>query len=101
MGFECKINTQNLMEIVGDIFEKMKILHFFFCELPLILRVCEKQKYGLDIFAIEPYISNLNEIISWFRPYVRRWKKCLKYLSVSGIFPGKVNSVTCWGLNVQ
>ena len=29
LGFECTINIQNLMKIVGAIFEKMKILNFF------------------------------------------------------------------------
>ena len=46
---ECTINLQNLMKIVGAIFEKMKILyslHIFFllCELPLMFRVERKQK---------------------------------------------------------
>ena len=29
LGFECTINPQNLIKIVGAIFEKIKILHFF------------------------------------------------------------------------
>ena len=29
LGFECTINLQNLMKIIGAIFEKMKILNFF------------------------------------------------------------------------
>ena len=32
------------MKIVGAIFEKMKILNFFLCEVPLILRVDRKRK---------------------------------------------------------
>ena len=44
LRFECAINPQNLMKIVGAIFEKIKILHFFLCELPLILRVGRKRK---------------------------------------------------------
>ena len=32
------------MKIVGAIFEKMKILHFFLFELPLILRVNANEK---------------------------------------------------------
>ena len=32
------------MKIVGAIFDKMKILNFFLCELPLILRVDRKRK---------------------------------------------------------
>ena len=37
------------MKIVGGIFEKMKMLHFFLCELPLILRVDRKKKQAGDI----------------------------------------------------
>ena len=45
LGFECTINPQNLMKIVRAIFEKFKILIFFFlCELPLILGVGGKLK---------------------------------------------------------
>ena len=43
LGFKCTINPQNFMEIVGAIFEKMKILNFFLCELPLILKVDRKK----------------------------------------------------------
>ena len=32
------------MKIVGAIFEKIEILNFFFCELPLILGVTRKRK---------------------------------------------------------
>ena len=61
-------------EIVGAIFEKMKLLNFFLCELLLILRVDRKRKRErererererkreLEIFAKGPYISYLNEI---------------------------------------
>ena len=35
-GFECTINPQNLIKIVGASFEKIEILIFFSCELPLI-----------------------------------------------------------------
>ena len=50
------------MKMVGAIFEKMKILSFFLCELPLILRVDRKRKNELEIFARAPLISNVNEI---------------------------------------
>ena len=50
------------MKIDGAIFEKIKILHFFLCQLPLILRVDRKLKKQLEIFTLGPYISNLNEI---------------------------------------
>ena len=39
-----RINTQNLDKIVGAIFEKIEILIFFLCELPLILGVAGKRK---------------------------------------------------------
>ena len=43
------------MKIVGAIFEKMKILNFSLCELPLILRIDRKRKKKkLDIFASGP-----------------------------------------------
>ena len=44
MGFECTINTQNLNKIVRAIFEKIEILNFFLCELPLILGVARKRQ---------------------------------------------------------
>ena len=44
LGFECTVNTQNLKKIVRAIFEKIEILFFFLCELPLILGVARKRK---------------------------------------------------------
>ena len=61
-GFESSINPQNLIKIAGAIFEKIKIIIFFSCELPLIFRVDRKRKNELEIFARGPQISNLNEI---------------------------------------
>ena len=37
------------MKCVGAIFEKMNILNFFLCELPLILRVDRKKQRARDI----------------------------------------------------
>ena len=62
LRFKCTINSQNLMKIVGAIFGKMKILNFFLCELPLILRVDRKRKGELKMFARGPQISNVSEI---------------------------------------
>ena len=62
LGFEYTINPENVVKIVGAIFEKIKILNFFSCELPLILGVGGKLKKRLEIFTCGPYISNLNEI---------------------------------------
>ena len=42
--FECAINPQILIKMVGAIFEKMKILNFFSCELPLTLGIGGKLK---------------------------------------------------------
>ena len=51
LGFECTINSQNLIKIVGAIFEKVKILSFFSCELSLILGVGGKlKKMARDIY---------------------------------------------------
>ena len=44
LGFECTINSQNLIKIVRAIFEKIKFFIFFSCELPLILGVGWKLK---------------------------------------------------------
>ena len=49
-------------EIAGAIFEKIKILIFFSCELPLIFGVGENLKKRLEIFRRGTQISNLNEI---------------------------------------
>ena len=38
------------MKIVAAIFEKMKILIFFLCKRPLILRVVEKENPSRNIF---------------------------------------------------
>ena len=63
LGFECTINPQNLKKIVRAIFEKIKILIFFFlCELPLILGVAPKGKKRQKIFARRLQVSNLNKI---------------------------------------
>ena len=39
------------MKVVGAIFEKVKILIFFLCELSLILRVDRKWNKGQEIYA--------------------------------------------------
>ena len=44
LGFECSINIQNLIKIVGAIFEKIYFFYFFLCELPLILELGGKLK---------------------------------------------------------
>ena len=49
--FECTINPQHLIKIVGAIFEEN---NFFSCELPLILGVGGKLKKWLEIFTRGP-----------------------------------------------
>ena len=60
LGFECTINPQNLMKIVGAVFEKMKILSFFLMSTTLNFQSRSKKK--MDIFARGFQISNVNEI---------------------------------------
>ena len=50
------------MKIVGAIFEKIKILIFFLCELPLILRVVRKREKGHEMSERGLQIQNLNKI---------------------------------------
>ena len=49
LGFECTINSQNLIKIVGAVFEKIIFFYFFSCELPLILGIRGKLKTARDI----------------------------------------------------
>ena len=44
LGFECTINPQNLIKIVGAIFEKIKIFNFFLIWTTLTFRGREKLK---------------------------------------------------------
>ena len=58
LGFECTINPQNLNKIVRAIFEKIEILNFFLCELPLILGVARRRKeQAEDIFKGTPDVE--------------------------------------------
>ena len=57
LGFECTINPQNFMKIVGAIFEKMKNLIFFLMWTTLNFQgrsKTKKKKKELEIFAREP-----------------------------------------------
>ena len=55
LNFECTINPQNLIKIVEAIFEKIKFLICFSCELCLILGVGGKlKKKQLEIFTGGP-----------------------------------------------
>ena len=59
---ECTINPQNLIKIVGAIFEKIQILNFFLMWTTLNFRGSEKTKKRLEIFTRGPWISNLKDI---------------------------------------
>ena len=86
------------MKIVKTIFEKKESLNFFLCELPLILRVDRKREKKLEIFARGPQISNLNEIGHLVQSLRQATNRKLKTIFlVSGIFPGKTDSVILLG----
>ena len=72
LGFECTINPQNLFKIVGVIFQKIEILIFLLCELPLILVVGENWKYGSRYLREDPRYRFWTRSIDWCRLYVRR-----------------------------
>ena len=95
LGFECTINPQNLIKIVGAIFEKINFFNFFFLyELPLVLRADRKRKSKLEIFARRHQISNVNEIGQLVQALCQARDRKLKTIFlVSAIFPGKIDSV--------
>ena len=79
------------MKIEGGIFEKIKILIFFLCELPLILRVHRKLKRARDICKGTLDIE-----------CEREWPVCLGGTLGGGqkikkTFPGKADSVILLG----
>ena len=52
LGFECTVNPQNLIKIVGAIFEEIKILNFFLMWTTLNFEGRSKKK--LEIYARGP-----------------------------------------------
>ena len=54
MGFECTINPENVIKIVGVIFEKIKFFKFFLMWTTLNFRVKGKTKKRLEIFTRGP-----------------------------------------------
>ena len=95
--FRMYYKPTNFYQIHWSHFEKIEIV-IFLCELPLILRVSQKQKYGLEMFGRGPYISNLNEIDQLVQVLNQETEKNLKYIfPVSGIFPGKADGVIVLG----
>ena len=80
------------MKIVEAIFEKTKFFNFFYCELPLILRVELKKAH--EIFAVGLQISNLNKIGQLVQALRYMTDRKLKTIFlVSRIFSGKADSV--------
>ena len=52
LDFKCSMNPQNLIKIIGAIFEKIKILFIFLCELPLTLLVPRAWEIGYTLPCI-------------------------------------------------
>ena len=69
--FKCTINTENLIKIVGVIFQKIRIFNFFSCELPLILGVGGKLKKGSRYLQQDPSYRIWTRSVDWFRFYDR------------------------------
>ena len=87
------------MEVVGVIFGKMKILIFFLCELPLILRVDRKWKKKKRARYIYKEILDIEFELDWsfsLGALLGDGQKINIFL-VSGIFPGKADSVIFLG----
>ena len=71
--FECTINPQNLIKIVGAIFEEMKILNFFLMWTTLNFGGRSKtKKWASDICGGDHTYRMWTRSASWFRRYVRR-----------------------------
>ena len=99
LGFECTINPQNLIKIVSAIFEKFEILNFFLMWTTLNFRGREKTKKKSSRYLQEdPRYRIWTWLFSWSRRYVRQSSHRKKYVWVSGIFPGKADSVNIIGL---
>ena len=95
LGFECTINPQNLIKIVRAIFQKFEIFNFFLCELPLILGIARKRKEKAeDICKTTPDVEVGQLVQVLFQLTVRKLKNIFL---VSGIFPGKADSVILMG----
>ena len=68
---KCTINLQNLIKIVGAIFEKIKII-FFLTWTTLNLGVGGKTKKGSRYFQEDPRYRIWTRSGEWFRPRVRK-----------------------------
>ena len=88
LGFECTINLENLMKIVGAIFEKMKILKFF-------------HMWTTFNFGGRSKTKKWARLVSWFRRYVTWHRKLKTIFLVSMIFREKPIVSNCWGWKVR
>ena len=94
LGFEYTINPQNLMKIIGAIFEKMKIKNFFLIWTSLNFEDRSKTKKRAgdtckgtsDIESEQDWSVGLSATLG-------DMQKIKNYFSSSGIFPGKADSV--------
>ena len=101
LGFECTINRKHFIKIVLPIFEKIEMFNFLLCELPLISEVNLRWKQtewrylqgDLDMEFERDWSDGLGA------PLDNGHTEELKYIffSVSGIFPGKADSITLLG----
>ena len=100
LGFEFTINPQNLIKIVRAIFEKFEILNFFLCELPLIFGVTRKRKEKAeDICKGTPDIEFEQDGSVGLGAILADGQKIKNYriFLVSGVFPGKTDSIILLG----
>ena len=73
LGFECTINSENLIKIFGAIFEKLKILNIFLMWTTLHFGDRSKtKKLGTDICKGTPRYRMWTRLVSWLKRYVRR-----------------------------
>ena len=92
LGFECTINTQNLMKIVEAVFQKTKILYFF------LMWTNPKKKKSRKYLQGDSRYRIWTRLVNWFMriSYVTDRKLKAIFL-VSRIFPGKADSVILLG----
>ena len=73
LGFECTINPQNLIKIVGAIFEEIQIFNFFLMWTTLNFRGRGKnKKNGSRYLPVYPRYRIWTSSVDCFRLYVRR-----------------------------
>ena len=81
-GKTLAINPQNLIKFVGAIFEKIEILIFFLCELPLIFGEARKRKeQAEDIYMGTPDIEFEQDGSVGLRAILVYGEKIKNYLS--------------------